>query len=162
MHCPALPLNKQQTGRLAETIAITSFLSWGFEVFVPLVDDRGIDFLVRHPDSLKMLEIQVKGVTGRKYAYIRKSTTNPKTTHMRYVCYARFDSQPCPELFLIPVKAWESPNPVLVDYAYDSPGCKSKPEYGINYSKKNAHLLEPYRMDTMLKRLCEAPQNADP
>ena len=67
-----------------------------------------------------------------------------------------------PRAVLIPVKAWESPNPVLVDYAYDSPGCKSKPEYGINYSKKNAHLLEPYRMDTMLKRLCDVPQNADP
>lgn len=31
--------------------------------------------------------------------------------------------------------------------APDKPGQKSKPEWGINYSKKNKYLIEPYKID---------------
>lgn len=47
-----------------------------------------------------------------------------------------------PKLFLIPSKAWETPNALLVDRNYE--GKKSKPEYGLNLSIKNMVLLEDY------------------
>ena len=52
---------------------------------------------------------------------------------------------------MIPATAWNTPNAVLVDRKYDKPGQKSEPEWGINISKKNYHLLDEYKVDCWLK-----------
>ncbi len=36
---------------------------------------------------------------------------------------------------------------------YDKPGRKSKPEYGINISKKNMHMLKKYKFDETIKSI---------
>ena len=42
----------------------------------------------------------------------------------------------------IPSVSWNKPNSLLVDRNYE--GLKSKPEWGINLSKKNLELLEKF------------------
>ncbi len=68
-----------------------------------------------------------------------------KTDDSHLVCYIRFTDGELPEVFIIPGSAWLDPNAVLVDKNYV--GQKSNPEWGINYSHKNAGLLEPYKAE---------------
>lgn len=63
------------------------------------------------------------------------------------VCFLRFEDDKLPEIYIIPATAWHEPNAVLVDRKYDKPEQKSKPEWGISYTKKNKMLLEKYRAE---------------
>ena len=77
----------------------------------------------------------------------------PELSDDRLVCYLRFVDEQLPEVFVIPSVAWTMPNEVLVDRKYDKPGQKSKPEWGINLSKKNYNLLSSYRAEIKLKEI---------
>ena len=59
-------------------------------------------------------------------------------------CFLHFIEDELPEVYIIPATAWKKPNEMFVDRNYDKPGQKSKPEWGINYSKKNLYLLKKY------------------
>ncbi|WP_289600611.1 hypothetical protein [Allofournierella massiliensis] len=50
-----------------------------------------------------------------------------------------------PDCYVIPSQTWTIPNALFVERNYDKPGQKSAPEWGINLSKKNLPLLEPYK-----------------
>jgi hypothetical protein len=54
-----------------------------------------------------------------------------------------------PELYLIPSIAWKNGNGMFVNHDYE--GLKSKPEWGLNISKKNMPLLEPYRFEKIVE-----------
>ena len=56
-----------------------------------------------------------------------------------------------PNVFLIPSQAWEVPNEIFVDRIYDKPGQTSKPEWGINISKKNYPILEIFNFEETIK-----------
>jgi hypothetical protein len=56
-----------------------------------------------------------------------------------------------PDLYLIPATAWSTPNALLVDRNY--PGLKSKPEWGIQLSKRSVPILEKYRFADSVERL---------
>jgi len=56
-----------------------------------------------------------------------------------------------PKLYLIPSRAWETPNALLVDRYYE--GKRSKPEYGLNLSIKNMELLEDYSFAKIVEDL---------
>jgi hypothetical protein len=47
-----------------------------------------------------------------------------------------------PRLYLIPTTVWKEPNRLFVDHDFSQ--LKSKPEYGLNLSKKNLSLLQPF------------------
>lgn len=140
-------LTRQQKGRIAEELAKVKFLSWGFEVYVPEVDERGIDLIVRHPATGCFYEVQVKGATNNNYLCFKKASVNSETKDKRLVCYVRLDDEPEQAFFLIPLSAWDGSNPLFPVYEYDKEGCSSAPEYGISVSKKNTHFLAPYRFD---------------
>ena len=53
------------------------------------------------------------------------------------ICYQRFQDGHQQDVYIFPSTVWNNPSPLFVDYLYDKPGQKSKPEYGINYNKKN-------------------------
>ena len=143
-------LNHLQLGRYAEYYAKMEFASYGFEVYTSEVDDHGVDFIAKLPGENRFFEVQVKSVRDYGYIYMTKSKM-PKLSEDRLVCYLHFIDGQLPDVFVIPATAWNTPNAVLVDRKYDKPGQKSEPEWGINISKKNYHLLDEYKADCWLK-----------
>ena len=135
-----------QLGKIAEYMAQTEFLSYGYECYDTVVDDRGIDFLVRKNGNV--FEVQVKAVRNGNYTFIAKSKMPNPLTDGRLVCYMNFTDGSMPEVYVIPSTAWSVPNAVLVYKANEL--AESKPEYGINYSKKNEDLLAPYKAESIL------------
>ena len=77
----------------------------------------------------------------------------PVLTSDRLVCYLHFLDDQLPDVFVIPATAWDKPNAVLVERNYDKPGQTSKPEWGINISKKNFRVLDSYKADNKLKEI---------
>ena len=122
------------------------FASYGYEVYTSEVDDHGVDFIVKLPHGNRFIEVQVKSVRNYGYVFITKSQM-PNLTDNRLVCCLNFNDGKLPDVFIIPASAWEKPNSVFVDRPYDKPGQKSAPEWGIQMSKKNYHLLDPYRSE---------------
>ena len=145
-------LNHLQLGKYAEYYAKMEFASYGFEVYSSEVDDHGVDFIVKVPGTTKFYEVQVKSVRDYGYVFISKSKM-PVLTSDRLVCYLHFLDDQLPDVFVIPATAWDKPNAVLVERNYDKPGQTSKPEWGINISKKNFRVLDSYKADNKLKEM---------
>ena len=113
---------------------------------------NGVDFIVKVPGTTKFYEVQVKSVRDYGYVFISKSKM-PVLTSDRLVCYLHFLDDQLPDVFVIPATAWDKPNAVLVERNYDKPGQTSKPEWGINISKKNFRVLDSYKADNKLKEI---------
>jgi hypothetical protein len=58
-----------------------------------------------------------------------------------------------PKLFLVPSMVWQTPGSVFVDRNYE--GLKSKPEWGLNISRKNMSTLEEYAFETTVEQLLQ-------
>ncbi len=145
-------LSRMQLGQYAEYYAKMEFASYGFEVYTSEVDDHGVDFIVKNPTSKRFYEIQVKAIRNYNYVLIKKSKM-PELTENRLVCYLHFFDEKLPDVFVIPVTAWKTPNAVFVDRNYDGPNQKSVPEWGINISRKNYHLLNEYKTDVQMEKI---------
>ena len=143
-------LNRQQLGAYAEYWAKLEFVSYGFHVYTSEIDDHGVDFVTESPAG-ELFCVQVKSVRGDNYTFIRKDKIVFDDRHL--VCYMRFEEGAMPEVFVFPASVWNSPNELFVDRNYNSQGQKSKPEYGIQYSAKNRHLLEGYEAEVFLLEL---------
>lgn len=70
-----------------------------------------------------------------------------------YLCLLIFEQESFPDMYLIPATAWRTESELLRYRPYDKPGQKSKPEYGINISKKNMHMLNEYKFTDMINKL---------
>lgn len=138
-------LNHMQLGQYGEYYAKMEFTSYKYDVYTSEVDDHGVDFVAKHPVTGDFYEVQVKSMCRGNYVFISKDKIVMDDKHL--VCFIRFQDGEMPEVYIIPITAWKTPNAVLVDRKYDQPGQKSKPEWGINYSQKNKDLLEPYRIE---------------
>ncbi|MBQ3063387.1 MAG: DUF4365 domain-containing protein [Clostridia bacterium] len=125
-----------QLGKIAEYYAQAEFLSYGFEIYDTVVDDRGIDFIARKNDEF--FEIQVKAVRNYNYTFISESKM-PHLCEKRLVCYMNFIDNESPITYVIPATAWINPNEVFTHKKYENGA-----EYGINFSRKNAHILDDY------------------
>ena len=139
-------LNHLQRGRYAEYYAKMEFTSYGYEVYTSEVDDHGVDFVVKEPSSNKFLEVQVKSLMDNGYIFISESKM-PTLSESRLICYIRFEDTKEPRIFIIPSTVWNAPNEVFVYRKYDNPGQTSEPEWGINISKKNFHIIDQYSAD---------------
>ena len=64
--------NHLQIGKLAEYLAKMEFILYGFDVFTPELDHKGIDFIVRK-DELTYFDIQVKSLRDLNYIFFSKS-----------------------------------------------------------------------------------------
>jgi hypothetical protein len=134
-------LNHHQVGRYAEYFVKMEFTRFGFEVYTTEVDDRCVDLVVRRRDD-KFYDVQVKSVRGYTYIFVPKAKF--QIADHRLLAPVVFHPNREPDLYLIPMTAWEKPNALLVSHDYEGPGQKSKPEWGLNLSAKNQHLLDPY------------------
>jgi hypothetical protein len=142
-------LNKLQLGRYAEYYAKMEFASYGFEVYTSEVDDHGIDFIAKGKNG-KFYELQVKAVRQSNYVYMQKDKWNIFAPNI-YLILLIIEEGRLPDVYLIPSAAWQSPNELLCDKDYG--GLKSKPEYGLNLSKKNMPILESYGLENMIQEL---------
>ena len=141
-------LKKQQVGAYFEYFVKMEFTRYGFEVYTPEVDDRGIDFVARREGGA-FVEVQVKALRDYGYAFLRKAHFTPR--HGLYVAVGLLIDEHEPGAYLVPSTVWCEPNHVFVDREYDKPGQKSKPEWGLNVSRKNMGTIEPYAFSLMLE-----------
>lgn len=139
-------LNNLQLGRYAEYYSKMEFASYGFAVYTSEVDDHGIDFIVK-TKSGTFLEIQVKSILKTKYVFMQKEKWDIES-FTTYLSLLLFEDGKLPEAYLIPATAWKNPNKLLCDKDYD--GLKSKPEYGVNLSKKNMLLLQEFKLEDVI------------
>lgn len=139
-------LNKQQVGAFAEYFVKMELTMYGFEVYGTEVDDRGIDFVARKGRG-PFIEVQVKSLRNFGYVFMQKTKFQPRENV--YLALALMFENSAPRLFLVPATVWLAPNDVFVERNYE--GLSSKPEWGINLSRKNMAILEKFAYDTAIK-----------
>lgn len=151
-------LSRSQLGRYAEYLARLLFAKSGMDVYLPEIDNKGIDFVVRSSRG-DFFEIQCKARRQLSYFYIEKSKFPMCAS--RYLCLALFIDAKMdePQMYLIPSTAWATTNALFVDRRYE--GRKSEPEWGLQFSARNMPLLAPYRIHTVIqegpgKTICPA------
>lgn len=142
-------LNHLQLGRYSEYLVKMEFTRLGFDVYEPEVDDRGIDFLIRKEVSKtesRYYEMQVKSLRKWGYIFIQKEKLAP--TKQRFVAVVHFpEYKEPPKLYLVPSTEWlQAKSPLLVERDYGKSGQKSKPEWGLNLSRKNLELLAEFQL----------------
>lgn len=145
-------LNNLQLGRYAEYYAKMEFTSYGFEVYTSEVDDHGVDFVAKRND--RYYEVQVKSLRqgASMYTFIQKSKMDIVCPD-RMICLLLFFPERLPEVYVIPATVWQSPNAMFVGRDYEKVNQKSKPEWGIQYSEKNRHLLLPHEISQCIDSL---------
>lgn len=143
-------LNNQQVGAYFEYFVKMELAMFGFEVYTTEVDDRGIDFVARQCGA-PFIEVQVKSLRDYGYIFMPKSYFVPREN--LYVAVGLLFEGKEPLSFLVPATVWNNPDSVFVDRNYGAPGQKSKPEWGINLSRKNLPRLEQYAMASALESL---------
>ncbi len=132
------------------------FALYGFDVYTAEVDDKGIDFVIRkeHMQGNGQIEssyhdVQVKSVRRTNYIFFPKDKFALRDNLLAAV--GLFEDGALPRLYLIPATEWQRPNALFVERNYE--GLKSKPEWGLNLSRKNLGLLEPYRFEHTVGQL---------
>jgi hypothetical protein len=138
-------LTRQQVGQYAEYYVKMAFTLHAFDVYTAEVDDKGIDFVIRKDENV-YYDVQVKSIRKGGYIFLRKDKCCPRPNLL--VAIAVFVDGQLPDLYLVPATVWLQPNALFVSHDY--PGLKSKPEWGINITKTNQHLLEPYRFEAVI------------
>jgi len=141
-------LNSIQLGRCAEQLVSVEFTFYDLSVFTAEVDDRGIDLVVR-TSAGKHYDVQVKSLSKPNTVFFWKSKFSLSESLL--VALVLFWKDPGQQYFLIPSLAWLHPNALLV--SRDFVGKKSKPEWGINLSETNLHLLEKYAFEKVVPKL---------
>ena len=140
-------LNHLQVGQIGEYWVKICLTLLGLDVYTTEVDDRGIDFVIRVNDT-RYIDIQVKTIRGRTgYVYVDKDTkswTEPLRENL-YLALVILKNNSSPKMFLIPATEWNNPNELLKNNNYIG-STKSKPDWGINISKKNMEKLEKFNL----------------
>ncbi|WP_409176443.1 DUF4365 domain-containing protein [Brevibacillus fortis] len=134
-------LNHLQLGRYAEYFVKMEFTLLGFEVYTSEVDDRGIDFVIRKDN--KYYDIQVKSARNNNYVFFAKSKFDLRENLLAAVVL--LEEGEAPRLYLIPSTRWRESDALFASKDYE--GLKSQPEWGLNLSRKNLPLLEPFTFD---------------
>lgn len=138
-------LNKQQVGTYAEYFVKMELTMYGFEVYDSEVDDHGVDFVARRRPG-PYVEVQVKSLRKCGYVFLQKSKF-ALHDHLFLALVLLFENH-APQVYLIPSNAWAAPNRAFVGRDY--PGLRSKPEWGLNVSKRNLQFIEPYAIESVI------------
>jgi len=121
----------------------------------PTPGDRGVDFIAQFGDG-PFLRIQVKSVRGAGDVFMEKSKFS--LHEHRLLAFGLLVDERPPNLFLIPSLEWRTPTALLRDRNYGE-GLKSTPEWGMNISKRNLVLLEPYSFERTAEAIVRRSQN---
>lgn len=143
--------SRSKFGAYGEYYSKMEFASYGFDVYTSEVDDHGIDFVVRGKKDYFAIQVKsAQASTG--YVFMGKEHFDIEDESL-YLCLLIFEQENLPDMYLIPATAWNEETDLLRYRPYDKPGQKSKPEYGINISKKNMPELKAYEFKEKVKSL---------
>jgi len=138
-----------QLGRYAEYLAKMEFTLFGFEVYSAEVDNKGIDFVIRR-GSDNYYDVQVKSCRRLNYVFFPKDKFEPNRNNLLAVIILFEDNTP-PRLYLVPSTRWLQKDALFVSRDYE--GKKSKPEWGLNLSKRNLHLLDEFIFERQIQKM---------
>lgn len=141
-------LGSLQLGRYAEYYAKMEFALHGFDVYTAEVDTKGIDVVIRK-DANRYYDVQVKSARNFNYIFLPKDKFVLRPNLLAVV--ALFVEGELPSLYLFPSMAWLTPSALLV--SYESKDEKSKPEWGLNFAKRNRELLATFAFENKVSEL---------
>ena len=140
-----------QIGRIGEYWMKIWFTLWGFDTYYNEVDDKGIDFILRL-DNDRHIDVQVKTIRSKTgYVFVSKESWKNQLRTNLYLALVILENYKAPTIYIIPSTDWHMPNDLLRDYNYDKEGQISKPECGINISRKNMNLLKQYDISKFIE-----------
>ena len=128
--------------RIAEYLTKYILTLKGLDVYTTEVDNKGIDFVIRN-NQKKYFDIQVKSIRypNTSYIFIKKEE-EWKDNNLRanlILALVVFINNQSPEVYLIPSISFKKETEILKNRKE-----YKVPEWGINYSKKNIKLFEPF------------------
>ncbi len=144
-------LGHLQVGRIGEYLVKLNLTLHGFDVYTSEVDDKGIDFIIRLSAD-KYIDVQVKTIRSlSSYVYVDKTSKSWQQPFKQnlYLALVILTKDPFSDIYLIPAAAWNNPNDLFKSRDYTG-SKKSKPDWGLNLSKKNMGLLSEYKFDNFL------------
>ena len=141
-------LSPLQLGRYAEYFAKMEFTLFGLDVYGAEVDNQGIDFIIRRGKD-HYYDVQVKSCRHSNYIFFRKEKFIPSKNLLAVVVL--FEDGKPPQLYLIPSMRWLKPDALFVSRDYE--GKKSKPEWGLNFSRRSLPLLAEFIFDRQIEKL---------
>lgn len=140
-------LTPQKLGTFCEYYAKMTLLSYGLDVYTSEVDDHGIDFVAESESGFFKFQVKAIRTSSSQYVFMKKEYFNIEDSTLFLFLILLSDGEH-PKIYLIPSTAWKQENSLFVSHDYE--GKKSKPEYGLNISKKNKEELEKYNFQNML------------
>ena len=145
-------LTRQKLGTFGEYYAKLTMTSYGASIYTSEVDDHGIDFVAETKNGF--MKFQVKTIRhGTNYVFMLEEHFNITDKNLFLFLSILTDGEH-PVAYIIPATAWETDKSgIFTYYSYD--GKKSKPEYGINLSKKNMPLLEKYMLEKVIDKFVQ-------
>lgn len=115
-------------GAAGELLVASRIALFGYQVYRPLADDRGVDLVVDLGGGRHAM-VQVKSVRKLPgYVFMRKSTF-ALVPWVAVAVVVFEDGEECPEIFLIPAREWLDPPHPLVDRPYGE-GLRVHPSLG--------------------------------
>jgi hypothetical protein len=122
----------------------------GFDIYTTDVDDKGIDFIIRINNN-KHIDVQVKTIREKSgYVFVTKETWKNELRDNLYLTLILLKNNEMPSIYLIPSTVWRASTALFTDKNYDKEGQKSKPEWGINVSKKIMDELNKFEISKHL------------
>jgi hypothetical protein len=141
-------LNRIQKGTFGEYYAKMEFTMFGAEVYTSEVDDRGIDFVCRFPNS-GFYEVQVKTISDVNLQFVNKDKFKARSDFL--VVLIRLEQLKEPELYVFKGTDWDSNDGLLKFNSYE--GKKSAPAYEIRLSKLRLRALQEYSLENRYSEL---------
>ena len=137
-------------GTFCEYYAKMIMTYYGANIYSPDVDDYGIDFIAE--SQQKFYNFQVKSIREKThYVFMRADDFNINDDTL-YLFLIILKNGQYPNAYIIPASAWKrGDNPALIYRSYE--GKKSKPEYGINVSRKNMPFIEDFKINDIINSL---------
>lgn len=145
-------LTKQRLGTFGEYYAKMTLASYGMSIYTSEVDDHGIDFVAETKNGF--IKFQVKTVRqSTNYVFMLEDHFDIEDETLFLFLSILIDGEH-PVSYIIPATVWgDTSKGVFVHRTYE--GKKSKPEYGINLSKKNIPFLDDYLLEKMIDKFDE-------
>ena len=140
-------LTKQKLGTFGEYYAKMTLASYGMSIYTSEVDDHGIDFVAETRHGF--IKFQVKTLRqGTNYVFLKEEYFDVTDKALFLFLTILVDGEH-PVSYVVPAVVWnDDTTGIFVHHTYE--GKKSKPEYGINLSKKNMVYLENYKIENMI------------
>lgn len=145
-------------GEFGAQLVRLNFIVNEIDTFIPLIDDKAIDFIARVNDGV-YYDIQVKTIRLKKerYFYETKIKWGHTIRPNLLIAFVILQVKTSPTILLIPGSNWTDEsvtNKIFANRDYERK--KSLPEWGLTVNLKNLeYLVDKYDIDKILNDLKE-------